>query len=149
MPNFIIAGYVWQILGRGPFCPRPCPPPHPWAAPKEPILNSVKMKNASQLSAIYFLQKFFVVIVVNLFFFFCFVFYLFIFRSTIYQGEKFVIFFLINIITTNIHWILRLYVESSFYGLSDLQNNLKNQPKLIKEEMQKAAVTGCSLKQMF
>ena len=31
---FIIVGYVWQILWRG--------SPHPWAAPKKPILNRVK-----------------------------------------------------------------------------------------------------------
>ena len=37
MPSFIIAEYVWQILGRGVFVS----PPHPWAAPKMPILNRV------------------------------------------------------------------------------------------------------------
>ena len=30
-------GYVWKILGRGVFCI-----PHPWAAPKKPIVNGVK-----------------------------------------------------------------------------------------------------------
>ena len=37
---FILVGYVWQILGRGPFyLPRL---PHPWAAPKKPILTRIK-----------------------------------------------------------------------------------------------------------
>ena len=37
VPIFIIVGYLWQILGReGLFAP------HPWAAPKMPILNRVK-----------------------------------------------------------------------------------------------------------
>ena len=35
VPSFIIVGYVWQILGRG-------ISPHPWAASKMPILNSIK-----------------------------------------------------------------------------------------------------------
>ena len=39
VPSFIIVRYVWRILGRGAFCP----PPHPWAAPKRPILNRAKM----------------------------------------------------------------------------------------------------------
>ena len=39
MPSFIIAGYVWQILGRG--GPKR-PPPQPWAAPKKPILDRIK-----------------------------------------------------------------------------------------------------------
>ena len=38
VPSFIILRYLWQILGRGPFWP-----PHPWAAPKMPILNRVKI----------------------------------------------------------------------------------------------------------
>ena len=38
MPSFIIVGYVWQMLGTGPFCHRP----HLWAAPKKLILNRVK-----------------------------------------------------------------------------------------------------------
>ena len=39
MPSFIIVRYVWQVLGRGGFLP----PSHPWAAPKKPILNRVKV----------------------------------------------------------------------------------------------------------
>ena len=39
MPNFIIVAYVWQLLGREPFCPTP----HLWAAPKKPILSRVKV----------------------------------------------------------------------------------------------------------
>ena len=39
--TWFIAGYVWQILWvGGPFCP---PSPHPWGAPKKPILNKVKL----------------------------------------------------------------------------------------------------------
>ena len=38
MPSFIIAVYVWQILGRG----GPKRPPQPWAAPKKPILDRIK-----------------------------------------------------------------------------------------------------------
>ena len=46
VPSFIIAGYVWQILGRAGggavFCP------HPWAASERPILNRVEQsKNFS------------------------------------------------------------------------------------------------------
>ena len=37
MLSFTNVGYVWQILERGVFLP-----PHPWAAPKKPILNRVK-----------------------------------------------------------------------------------------------------------
>ena len=37
VPSFIIVGFVWQILGRGPFCPTP----HPWAVPKRTVLNRV------------------------------------------------------------------------------------------------------------
>ena len=36
--SFIIAGYAWQILGRGTFLP---PLPHPRASPKNSILNRV------------------------------------------------------------------------------------------------------------
>ena len=39
VPSFIIVGYVWQILGRGPFCH---PLSHPWEAPKRPIVKRVK-----------------------------------------------------------------------------------------------------------
>ena len=38
MRSFIIVGYAWQIFERGAFLA----PPHPWAAPKKPILNRVK-----------------------------------------------------------------------------------------------------------
>ena len=39
VPSFIIVWYMQHILGReGLFGP----PPHPWAAPKKPILNRVK-----------------------------------------------------------------------------------------------------------
>ena len=41
MPSFIIVRYVWQILGRGAFLP-----PHPWAAPKLPILDRFKITSA-------------------------------------------------------------------------------------------------------
>ena len=37
-PSFVIARYVWQILGRIAFLVSP----HKWRAPKRPILNSVK-----------------------------------------------------------------------------------------------------------
>ena len=40
--NFIIAGYMWQILERGASCTPPPFPLHPWTAPKKPILNGVK-----------------------------------------------------------------------------------------------------------
>ena len=36
MPSFFIVGYVWQVLGR-----RDLFVPHPWAAPKRPMLNRV------------------------------------------------------------------------------------------------------------
>ena len=39
MISFIIVRYVWQILGRG----RKKALPYPWAAPKKPILNRVKI----------------------------------------------------------------------------------------------------------
>ena len=39
MPSFIIVGYVWRILGRR----GQKAPPHPWAAPKKPILNRVRI----------------------------------------------------------------------------------------------------------
>ena len=39
MPSLIIIGYVWQILGR--LLGASLPTPHPWAAPKMPILNRV------------------------------------------------------------------------------------------------------------
>ena len=42
LPSFIIVGYVWEILGRGVFLP-PSPSLHPWASPKKPILNRVKI----------------------------------------------------------------------------------------------------------
>ena len=43
VPSFTIAGYAWQILEKGGLFGTP----HPWAAPKKPILNRViaKMKN--------------------------------------------------------------------------------------------------------
>ena len=44
VPSFMIAGYVWQILGRGVFSPHP-PPLYLWAAPKRPILNSINSYN--------------------------------------------------------------------------------------------------------
>ena len=51
----MIVGYVWRILGRG-----AKKPPHPWAAPKKPILNRVKhsqddftTKQLTQLTQIY------------------------------------------------------------------------------------------------
>ena len=44
VPNFIIKGYLWQILEmRGPFCR------HPWAAPKKPILYRFKKKAPTQV----------------------------------------------------------------------------------------------------
>ena len=39
VPSFTIVGYAWQILGRG----GKKAPSHPWAAPKKPILNRVKL----------------------------------------------------------------------------------------------------------
>ena len=45
VPSFIILGYVWQILGRGAFLS-----PHPWAAPKTPILNRVKTNSSWQIT---------------------------------------------------------------------------------------------------
>ena len=38
MTSFIITGFVWRILGRGPKRPLP----HPRAASKKPSLNRVK-----------------------------------------------------------------------------------------------------------
>ena len=43
LPSFIIVRYVWQIIGRWGL------PPHPWAAPKMPILNRVKIKQCKKL----------------------------------------------------------------------------------------------------
>ena len=40
MPSFIIVGYVWHILGRG---GQKAPPPHPWAAPKNPSWIGLKV----------------------------------------------------------------------------------------------------------
>ena len=40
MPSFITVGYKRQILGKGRASFGPLP--HPWAAPKRPILNRVK-----------------------------------------------------------------------------------------------------------
>ena len=37
--SLIIVGYVWEILGREAFWHAL---PHPWAAPKKPVLNRVK-----------------------------------------------------------------------------------------------------------
>ena len=51
VPNFIIVGYLWQILGRG-----PKRPPHPWAALKKSILNRVNDQNP--LSMTIFLSMF-------------------------------------------------------------------------------------------
>ena len=50
MSSFIIAGYLWRILGRGPKTP-----PYPWAALKKPILNRVKAgKNANNETDFYY-----------------------------------------------------------------------------------------------
>ena len=38
----MIVGYVWQILGRGREG-KEWPPPHPWVAPKKPILSRVNI----------------------------------------------------------------------------------------------------------
>ena len=70
VPSFIIVGYVWQILGRGPFCS-----PHLWAALKKRILNRVKITkllvififlNMAYLLLIKFLQKQVVLISIQL-----------------------------------------------------------------------------------
>ena len=50
VPSFIIAGYVWQILGGGGFLPSPS---HPWAAPKMPILNRVRIELELKLEPAY------------------------------------------------------------------------------------------------
>ena len=44
--KFIIAGYVWQILGRGTFFAPPSPP-YPWAAPRRSTRNRVN-RNLTQ-----------------------------------------------------------------------------------------------------
>ena len=41
MLNFIVVGYVQRILGRGDLFASSSP--HPWAAPKKPILNKIKI----------------------------------------------------------------------------------------------------------
>ena len=46
VPSFIIAEYVRRILGTG--GQKGPPPTHPWAAPKKPILNRVKMFHISK-----------------------------------------------------------------------------------------------------
>ena len=47
VPSFIIAGHVWQILGRRAFLP-----PHPWAGPKMSILNKVNAFLFASLSVL-------------------------------------------------------------------------------------------------
>ena len=42
MSSSIIVRYVWQILGRGCLFAHP-PPPHPWAGPKMPNLDRIKL----------------------------------------------------------------------------------------------------------
>ena len=46
VPSFIIAGYVWQIVGRGGGF---LVPPHAWAAPKKSILNRFKKETPTQV----------------------------------------------------------------------------------------------------
>ena len=55
VPSFITVGYLWQILGRGALF---APPPHPWAAPKMPILNRVKNSFLNSLSKQFLFQYF-------------------------------------------------------------------------------------------
>ena len=49
-------GYVWLILGRGPFCPPSCP----WAVLKRPILNRFKLQYLPN-ELRYFVEIFYVI----------------------------------------------------------------------------------------